>query len=116
MTIISKGISKMAQGDIPLDNMGGPIMLFYIAEKSAKRGLNDFLSMMAIISVNLGLVNLLPIPILDGGSLVFIGIEAVRRRPPSMRVREIANVVGLAILMLLMVVVFKNDIFRFVLG
>lgn len=116
MTIISKGISKMAQGDIPLDNMGGPIMLFYIAEKSAKRGLNDFLSMMAIISVNLGLVNLLPIPILDGGTLVFLGIEAIRRRPPSLRVREIANVVGLAILMLLMVVVFKNDIFRFVLG
>ncbi len=116
MTLITKGISKMAQGDIPLDNMGGPIMLFYIAEKSAKRGLNDFLSMMAIISVNLGLVNLLPIPVLDGGTLVFLGIEAIRRRPPSMRVREIANVVGLAILMLLMVVVFKNDIFRFVLG
>lgn len=116
MTIISKGIAKMAQGDIPLDNMGGPIMLFYIAEKSAKRGLNDFLSMMAIISVNLGLVNLLPIPVLDGGTLVFLGIEAVRRRPPSVRVREVANLVGLAILMLLMVVVFKNDIFRFVLG
>lgn len=116
MTIISKGIAKMAQGDIPLDNMGGPIMLFYIAEKSAKRGLNDFLGMMAIISVNLGLVNLLPIPVLDGGTLMFLGIEAVRRRPPSMRVREVANLVGLAILMLLMVVVFKNDIFRFVLG
>lgn len=116
MTIIAKGISKMVQGDIPLDNMGGPIMLFYIAERSAKRGLEDFLGMMAIISVNLGLVNLLPIPVLDGGTLMFLGIEAVRRRPPSMRVREIANVVGLAILMLLMVVVFKNDIFRFVLG
>lgn len=115
-TLISVGLAKMAQGDVPLDSMGGPIMLFVLAEKSAKRGLDDFLRMMAIISVNLGLVNLLPIPVLDGGTLLFLGIEAVRRRPPSLRVKEVANLVGLAFLMLLMVFVFKNDILRFVLG
>ncbi|MBC7794772.1 MAG: site-2 protease family protein, partial [Clostridia bacterium] len=116
MTLIVKGIAKIAQGDIPLDNMGGPIMLFVIAEKSAKSGLMDFLTMVAVISVNLGLVNLVPVPVLDGGHLMFLGIEAVRRRPPSVRVREVANVVGLVMLLMLMVLVFKNDIFRFVLG
>lgn len=116
MTLIAKGLGKLVQGDIPLDSMGGPIMLFVIAEKSAKRGFADFLRMMAVISVNLGLVNLLPIPVLDGGHLMFLGLEAVRRRPPSLRVREVANFVGLAILLLLMVLVFKNDLFRFVLG
>jgi regulator of sigma E protease len=116
MTLIVKGIAKIVQGDIPLDNMGGPIMLFVIAEKSAKSGLTDFLTMVAVISVNLGLVNLVPVPVLDGGHLMFLGIEAVRRRPPSVRVREVANVVGLVMLLMLMVLVFKNDIVRFVLG
>lgn len=116
MTLIAKGIAKIIQGDIPLDNMGGPIMLFVIAEKSAKSGLTDFLTMIAVISVNLGLVNLVPVPVLDGGHLMFLGIEAVRRRPPSVRVREVANVVGLVMLLMLMVLVFKNDIVRFVLG
>jgi regulator of sigma E protease len=116
MTLIAKGIAKIAQGDIPLNSMGGPIMLFVIAEKSAKSGLADFLSMMAVISVNLGLINLLPVPVLDGGHLMFLSIEAIRRRPPSVRVREVANVVGLVMLLMLMVLVFKNDIFRFVLG
>jgi regulator of sigma E protease len=54
--------------------------------------------------------------VLDGGHLLFFGIEAVRRRPPSLRTRELANVVGLAILLMLMVLAIKNDIFRYVLG
>lgn len=112
-TLITKGLAKLAQGDLPLDSMGGPIMLFVIAEKSAKRGVRDFLGMLAIISVNLGLLNLLPIPILDGGHLMIFGVEAVRRRPPSVRTREIASFVGLALLIILMVWVFHNDIMRF---
>lgn len=113
-TLISKGLAKLAQGDLPLDSVGGPIMLFVIAEKSAKRGIRDFLGMLAIISVNLGLLNLLPIPVLDGGHLMIFGVEAVRRRPPSVRAREIASFVGLALLIILMVWVFHNDIMRFV--
>lgn len=116
MTLIVKAVSKMVRGDIPLDQMGGPIMLFVIAEKSAKRGFEYFLFMMAMISVNLGMLNLLPVPVLDGGHLLFFAIEAVQRRPASIRMREVANVMGLALLLLLMVLVFRNDFLRFVLG
>ena len=62
------------------------------------------------------MLNLLPIPVLDGGHIFLFAIEAVRRRPPSVRVREITNLVGLVLLLLLMVLVFKNDILRYVLG
>ncbi|HSI04424.1 MAG: RIP metalloprotease RseP [Myxococcota bacterium] len=116
MTLIVKGIAKIASGQLPMDSMGGPIMLFVIAEKSANSGLAEFLTMLAVISVNLGLINLVPVPVLDGGHLMFLAMEAIRRRPPSVRVREVANVVGLVMLLMLMVLVFKNDIVRFVLG
>ena len=64
--------------------------------------------------MNLGLLNLMPIPVLDGGHLLMFGIEAVRRKPPSIRVREIANLVGMVFLLFLMVIVFSNDIMRFI--
>ena len=114
--MIIKGIAKIVQGVIPLDTMGGPIMLFVIAEKSAKRGWDFFFRMFAMISVNLGILNLFPLPVLDGGQLMFLGYEAIRRRPPPMRFRELANVFGLGMLLLLMVLVFHNDIIRYVLG
>ena len=116
MTLIGKGIYKMFEGVVPLDSMGGPIMLFVIAEKSARKGMDHFLRMLAIISVNLGLLNLLPIPVLDGGHLLMFAIEGIRRRPPSMRIREITNMIGMVILLLLMVLVFSNDIMRFIIG
>ena len=114
--LIIKGIAKIVQGVIPLDTMGGPIMLFVIAEKSAKRGWDFFFRMFAMISVNLGILNLLPLPVLDGGQLMFLGYEAIRRQPPPMRFRELANLFGIAMLLLLMVLVFHNDIIRYVLG
>ena len=113
MSLIGRGIGKIVQGDIPMANMGGPIMLFVIAEKSAKRGWDSFMRALAMTSVNLGLLNILPIPVLDGGHLLFFGIEAVTRRPPSVKVREWANTIGLGLLLLLMVVVFRNDVMRF---
>ena len=91
-------------------------MLFVFAGKSAEHGLQSFFRMLAIISVNLGLFNLLPVPVLDGGHLVLFLVEGIRRKPPSMRFREITNMVGVAILLLLMILVFSNDIIRFVLG
>lgn len=115
-TVIAKGVALIAQRRLSLDNVGGPIMLFVIAEKSAKRGWDYFFRIMAMISVNLGLINLLPIPVLDGGHLMFLGVEAVRRRPPSMRFREIAQLVGFAILLLLMILVLRNDFLKYVLG
>lgn len=104
---------KMAQRKISLDAMGGPIMLFQVAAKSAEAGREVFLKNMAIVSVNLGLVNLLPIPILDGFALLAALWEGVRRRPIPLRAREIANIVGLVMLGGLVVLVFWNDLSRF---
>jgi regulator of sigma E protease len=85
-------------------------MLFQVAARSAEAGYEVFLKNMALVSVNLGLVNLLPIPILDGFGLLAALWEGIRRRPIPVRAREIANIVGLAMLALLVVLVFKNDI------
>jgi regulator of sigma E protease len=106
------GIARIADGTISFKTVGGPIMLFRIAAQAAEEGLGSFLFKMALISVNLGLMNLLPIPVLDGGHLAACMVEGVTRRPLSLRSREIANMVGILLLVLLMIVVFKNDIVR----
>jgi regulator of sigma E protease len=87
-------------------------MLYQIASKSAEEGIGSYLNAMAVISVNLGLINLFPIPVLDGFQLLASIWEAIRRRPIPARAREIANMIGLAMLIVLMVMVFKNDIMR----
>ncbi len=113
-TIASVGgnLVMLITGRVPFSMLGGPIMLYGIASQSAQLGLGVFLSTMALISVNLGLLNLLPIPVLDGFGLLSAAWEWVRRRPIPMRAREIANIFGLAVLVLLMLAVFKNDIAR----
>ncbi len=106
------GIIRIATGHISFKTVGGPIMLFSIASEAAEEGWSSFLFQMALISVNLGLMNLLPIPVLDGGHLAAAALEGVTRRPLSVRAREIANIVGLILLFTLMLFVFKNDIVR----
>jgi regulator of sigma E protease len=107
-------IQGIFTGHIPFKTVGGPIMLFKMATEAAEEGWAFFLLQMAAISVNLALMNLLPIPVLDGGHIAQAGIEAVTRRPLSLRAREIANVVGLVLLFTLMIFVFKNDIVRLI--
>ena len=87
-----------------------------MAGETARAGLLSFLFLVAVLSVNLGVLNLLPIPILDGGHMLFFIIEAVRGEAVSLRNREIAQQIGLAILLLLMGYVFYNDIARIVAG
>jgi regulator of sigma E protease len=111
--ITALGIGKIVTGEFSLRTVGGPITLFRLASQAADDGLATFLIVMAIISVNLGLMNLLPIPVLDGGHIVTALIEGAIRRPISLRAREIANVVGLLLLVTLMVVALGNDILRF---
>jgi regulator of sigma E protease len=110
--IIVLGIGKIVTGDISFRTVGGPLTLFSIAAQAVDEGWESFLVRMAVISVNLGLMNLVPIPVLDGGHIVSCVLEAVTRRRPSLRAREIANLVGLVLLALLMIAVFKNDIAR----
>jgi regulator of sigma E protease len=109
---VAGNLAMLVTGRVPFSMLGGPIMLYGIASQSAQLGLGVFLSVMALISVNLGLLNLLPIPVLDGFGLLSSFWEWVRRRPIPMRAREIANIFGLAVLVLLMLAVFKNDIAR----
>jgi len=105
-------IAKLIAGDISTDTLGGPIMIAQMAGDSAKAGIGSLISFIALISVNLAIINLLPIPVLDGGHLLFFSIEAVKGRPVSIKVREIAQQVGLFLLILLMILVFYNDISR----
>jgi len=109
-------VSKIIGGAISLDNIGGPIMIAKTAGEQAETGLVYFLSFMALLSINLGLLNLLPIPILDGGHLVFYLWEMVVGKPVNMKTREIAQQIGLVLLVGLMVLAFYNDIARYLVG
>ena len=106
------GVLKLFTGSLSLKNVGGPIMLFQVAAAAAEMGLFKYLEFLAIISINLGIINLVPLPIFDGGHLMFCAIEAIKRKPVSMRVREAAMMVGLVLLAMLFVLVFSNDISR----
>lgn len=114
LTIVS--LVKIVERAIPLDTIGGPIMIAKMAGQQAEAGGVSFLAFMALLSINLGVLNLLPIPILDGGHLVFYLWELIFRKPVSMRAREIAQQVGLALLIGLMVLAFYNDIARYIVG
>jgi len=108
------GVVKLVKGDISKDNLGGPIMIAQMAGDQAKKGAASLLEFIALISINLAILNFLPIPVLDGGHLLFFIIEAVTGRPVSVKVREIAQQAGIIILVLLMAFAFYNDIARFV--
>jgi regulator of sigma E protease len=110
MTIMS--FVKLIQNKISPKSIGGVISIGQAASETFKIGLSHFLQMMAIISVNLFILNLLPIPILDGGHLLFYTIEAIRGAPLSMRKMEVAQQVGLVLLMSLMVFALFNDFSR----
>jgi regulator of sigma E protease len=114
LTIV--GIIKLIQRIIPADTIGGPILIFQLAEKQATAGALNFFTFAAVISINLGILNLLPIPILDGGHLLFLGIEAIRKKPLSERAIMIAQRIGLAVIITLMVFAMYNDIFRLTSG
>ena len=108
-----EGLSKFISGDVTTAKLSGPIGIARIARKSLDRGWLEYLSMMMLISINLGVLNLLPIPILDGGQAVIYGIEGIKRSPLSMRSREIASSMGFAMLVLLMGRAFWNDLTPF---
>jgi len=101
---------RLIEGRISLKALSGPITIYEVAGEEGRKGADHFIWVMALISINLGLFNLLPIPVLDGGHLLFFVIEGVLRRPVPMRIRELAHVVGMAILVGLTMLAFKNDL------
>ncbi len=114
--IIFISVLKIIERKVSVDNLGGPILIAQAASEAARHGLAPFLDLLALISVNLAVLNLLPIPALDGGHLFFFLCEAIRRKPLSERARDRAQQVGMAVLLLLMTFLFYNDIARIVTG
>jgi regulator of sigma E protease len=114
LTIVS--LVKLAQRVIPADTIGGPILIVQMAGEQASKGFLNFFIFMALININLGVLNLLPIPVLDGGHIVFLTIEAIRRKPLSEKVISVSQKIGLAFLLTMMVFVMYNDVLRLITG
>lgn len=109
---IFRTIRGLLSRNVSIDNVGGPILIGQMAAQQAREGIDNLLAFMAIISINLAVVNLLPIPVLDGGAFLILLVEGIIRRPLPSKLREAVSLVGLALVILLMVVAFKNDIVR----
>jgi len=107
---------KMVVGRVDTSNLGGPLMIAQLAGEQAQRGLADYLFLVALLSINLGVLNLLPIPMLDGGHLLFFLIEAICGKPLDARQRERAQRIGLGVLLFVMVYAFYNDLARLFAG
>lgn len=106
------GIVKIIQKVVPASELGGPILIAQIAGKQLEAGWLNLLNFMGLLSVNLGILNLFPIPVLDGGHLVFYTFEAIRRKPLAQKTQEIMQQVGLVLLGTLMLFIFYNDLVR----
>ena len=114
LTVVS--IVKLIQRVVPMETIGGPILIVQMAGEQASQGALNFFLFMAIININLGVLNLLPIPILDGGHILFLGIEAIRRKPLNEKVIAIAQRVGLALILFIMAFALYNDVMRLITG
>ncbi|MBW2366483.1 MAG: RIP metalloprotease RseP [Deltaproteobacteria bacterium] len=114
LTVVS--IYKLIQGTLSRETIGGPIMIAQMAGQQAKEGAQNLAFFIALLSINLAVINFLPIPVLDGGHLFFFTIEAIIRRPLNTRMREVAQQIGIFVLLMLMIYVFYNDINRLILS
>jgi len=109
-----ESLYKLVAREVPLNSIGGPILIAQVAGKQAKMGVTYLVQFMAALSINLFLLNLLPIPVLDGGHLFFFTLEAIRGKPVPLPHREMAQGLGLMLLLALMILVFYQDILRLV--
>lgn len=112
ISLTAMGFVKIIQQVVPASEIGGPILIAQIAGEQMKAGWLNLVYFMGLLSVNLGILNLLPIPVLDGGHLVFLTIEGLRRKPMNERAQIVAQQVGIGLLGTLMIFVFYNDIVR----
>ncbi|HLS06914.1 MAG TPA: RIP metalloprotease RseP, partial [Bacillota bacterium] len=111
-TLILKSLSMLITGQVSIDMLAGPVGIYDATDQVVQTGLVNFLMWTAMLSVNLGIINLVPLPALDGGRLLFVGIEAVRGKPVDPQKEGLVHFIGFALLMLLMIVVTWNDIQR----
>jgi regulator of sigma E protease len=109
-----ESLYKLLAREVPLNSLGGPILIAQVAGKQAEMGAAYLVQFMAALSVNLFLLNLLPIPVLDGGHLFFFALEAIRGKPVPVQHREMAQGLGLMLILALMILVFYQDILRLV--
>jgi regulator of sigma E protease len=109
-----KMIGRMITGDLSWRNLSGPVTIADYAGQSARMGIAQYLKFLAMISISLGVLNLLPIPILDGGHLLYYLAEFIKGGPVSERIMEIGQQIGLTLLVLLMAFAFYNDINRLI--
>jgi len=114
MKLTVQGIIKLIERIIPLDNIGGPIMIAQLVSEQTQEGLVNLLALTALISINLGLINLLPIPVLDGGHIVFNTVEMITGKPLNDRMKQIATRIGIAFILTLMAFAIINDVLRIV--
>jgi regulator of sigma E protease len=110
--LFMRGLGKLVTGDVPRNQLSGPIGIAEIAGKALERGWMDYLQTLILISINLGILNLLPIPLLDGGQAVVFLVEGIRNKRLSQRTREFVQQVGITMLVLIMGFAFWNDISR----
>jgi regulator of sigma E protease len=110
LTILT--IVKLFQGVVSIKTIGGPIMIGQLTGQVAQESVSYLVPLLGVISINLGILNLLPVPVLDGGLLLFLLVELVLRRPVSLKKRDVAQKVGLILLAALIVVVTINDLAR----
>lgn len=110
LTVVS--VVKLIQGTLSAKTLGGPIMIAEMAGQQAREGMANLAFFIALLSINLAVLNFLPIPVLDGGHLLFFFIEAAIGKPVNTKMREIAQQVGIFVLIVLMIYVFYNDITR----
>lgn len=108
-----RALLKLVRGELSPSNIGSPIQIAVVSGQQARQGLVPYATFVAVISINLAVLNLLPIPVLDGGHILFFALEAVLRRPVGLRTREVAHQVGFFLLLLLMVFAVYNDIARY---
>jgi len=109
-------VYKLVVRDIPANQIAGPIGIMQMGGQEAEKGVAYLLMLIGLISVNLGIVNLLPIPILDGGHIFFFTIEAILGKPLNLRHQEIAQHIGMVMILMLMALAFYNDFVRIFAG
>jgi regulator of sigma E protease len=106
------GLGKLITGEVSSRNLAGPIGIAQIAASAFERGWEPYLRIMVLISINLGILNLLPIPVLDGGQATLFLVEGIKRSPLSLRTKLAVQQIGITVLVLLMGLAFWNDLSR----